>query len=183
MPIPEGVGTWGVILAIVLSYALGVFTNLTTPVVRYVVGKTARASVNWLATWSRSSLEKRITKLENKLAEPEKAPAIDEVQNQMFWAIRGVKMETINVGQGIILTIFLGVRCLTDPHSRAFAEFSFWVLFIMLFSTMSILAMRYHRDFRWKRSQGYRDALRKGIEELKELRNRWDQDTAANKSG
>ena len=71
MGLPKDLGTWAFILSLltlILMYPAGLLINLTTPLV-----------ANWLAKWSRSSLEKRISKLENKLAELEKNPAIDPV--------------------------------------------------------------------------------------------------------
>lgn len=165
---PKDLGTWAFILSLltlILMYPAGLLINLTTPLV-----------ANWLAKWSRSSLEKRISKLENKLAELEKNPAIDPVQNEMLWAIKSVKIVAINVGTGIFLVIYCGVRSVVNPDTPSFKEFSGLVLFMVFVNVVQVLVMRYQRDFRWVRSPSYRKGLKTTIEGLKKIRDDWNSE-------
>jgi hypothetical protein len=88
MGFPKDLGLVGFIIAMIFTYFLGVFTNLTTPVIGSLIGRGVRALADWFSTWSKASLERRIGKLESKLGELEKEPTIDPVQNEMLWAIK-----------------------------------------------------------------------------------------------
>jgi len=176
MGFPIGAGWWAIFGALVVGYLLGQFTNLTTPLVRYLLMLCARVSVRWFATRTRASLEKRIRKLENKLAEAERYPPLDPVQNHILWEIKSVKLHVIALSVGVIYMIYLGVRVVANPDTHSFKEFSGVVSLIVVLGVIETLRMRYERDFRWIRQAAYRENLRKAVKDLKELREKWDAD-------
>lgn len=176
MGFPKDLGLVGLIVALVFTYFLGVFTNLTTPLVGSLIGKGTRALADWFSTWSKASLERRIGKLESKLGELEKEPPIDPVQNETLWAIKSVKIHTNAVGTGVVLAIYFGIMTVANTKTTLFGQFTGFVVFILVFSLVQSLTMRYERDFRWLRAPSYREKLRKSIKELKELRQKWDTD-------
>lgn len=143
MHLPKDVGTWGFIvslIALALMYPVGLLINLTTPAVR-----------NWISKWSRNSLAKRITLLENELTQVEKIPPIDEVQDEMLWGIKRLRLEVMNSTNVILLVITLGVSLFIDidKHADAFHVFEAFVAGGLLVNLLSALRARRERDFRY----------------------------------
>jgi hypothetical protein len=155
-------GWWGVVLsivALVLMIPASMVANLLTPLF-----------VNWLVSWSRSSLESRIAKLEKQLAELEQHPAIDEVQDQILWGITNLKMRMMEVTSTVAIIGYFGARTIANPDADAFKLFSVWVFIILNLTTFLTLRLRYQKDFRFKRSPKVREGLLKSINELKAIR-------------
>src|ERR1700694_4271498 len=156
---PHDLGTWGFILsiaAIVLMYPVGVLINLTTPTI-----------ANWFSTWTKTSLQNRINKLEKELAELEKNPPFDEFQDRALWGITALKIALTGGINAVVIAIFLGIRSIANAQSPAFREFYFMCLFILGINIMSMLVARNRRDFRYTRSPRVREGLKKSILELK----------------
>ena len=161
-------GTWSFILsilAIVLMYPVGVLINLTTPLVQ-----------NWLAKQTYVSLEGRIRKLESALAELEKNPPIDEVQNQILWGITNLKMRILAATSSVTAVIYLAVRVFAPPGSPSVTEFSVFTFIVITSDTVGMLALRYHHGFRYSRSPKVRENLRAAIRDLKNIRDSWAGD-------
>lgn len=155
-------GWWGVVLsivALVLMIPASMVANLLTPLF-----------VNWLVSWSRSSLESRIAKLEKQLTELEQHPAIDEVQDQILWGITNLKMRILDVTSTVAVIGYFGARTIANPDTDAFKLFSLWVFIILNLNTFLTLRLRYQKDFRFKRSPKVREGLLKSINELKAIR-------------
>src|SRR5262245_35716989 len=88
---------WGILLALVglaLMYPVGVLINLTTPLIR-----------NKISTWSQASLRKRIALLEKELAALDQNPAMDDVEHQILWEIKTVKMSVLNGVNSVVLIL------------------------------------------------------------------------------
>ena len=165
---PKDLGTWAFVLsiiAILLMYPVGVLINLTTPRI-----------ANSIAARGKSSLKKRISKLEEKLATLEKNPPIDEVQDEVLWGIKSVKMRIVRAETTIIMAIYVGVVVFVQPPNAAFFnELSYIFLLVLSLNMITILAIRYHRDFRYLRSPKNRENLRRTIRELKTILENWGQ--------
>jgi len=163
---PKDLGTWAFVLsiiAILLMYPVGVLINLTTPRI-----------ANSIAARGKSSLKKRISKLEEKLAALEKNPPIDEVQDEVLWGIKSVKMRIVGVENTIIVVVYVAVVVFVRPsNASSFKELSYLFLFMLALNMITILAMRYHRDFRYLRSPKNRENLRRTIRELKTILENW----------
>jgi len=166
MHLPHNLGTWGFILsvlALILMYPIGLLINLSTPAVR-----------NWISTWSKSSLEKRIAKLEVDLAEFEKYPPITEVEHQLLWGITSIRIAITSAVTGLTIVLYSGVSVLANPGSAAFHEFTLFCLVVIVVNMVTMIIARYRRDFRSQRDPRRREPLRKAITDLKELRDHWD---------
>lgn len=159
--LPHDLGAWGFYLslaAILLMYPVGLLINLTTPVVQ-----------NWLARRTKSSLKNKISELERRLSELEKLPAIDEVQDNVLWGIKSVRIGILAATNTIIIVIYLAAAVLSNRGSAPFASLSGFVLLALTVNSLLMLGMRYRRDFRYVRSPRYRKNLMKTIEELKKI--------------
>ena len=153
---------WAIVLAIaalVLMIPASVVSNILTPLL-----------LNWLATWSSASLEKRIAKLENHLAELEKNPAIDEVQEHILWGITSLRMMGLSLASGLVLVFRLGMDLVADQTSYAYKRLNVLTFAIVVVNGIAIFMLRYAHDFRYKRSPTLRKQLRKAIDDLKTLR-------------
>jgi hypothetical protein len=156
---------WGIflgILAILLMYPVGVLINLTTPLVR-----------NWIATWSKTSLDKRIAKLESELSELEKNPPITEAEDHILWGLKANQMRTIAFGTVILGVLYFAVEVLADVNSAKYKLFRSFVVGVLVFGFLMQLQLRYEHDFRYLRSPRNREALRKSIAELKKIQENW----------
>jgi hypothetical protein len=156
---------WGVVLsiiALVLMLPVNLLANVLTPLLK-----------NWFSTWSRTSLENRIGKLEKQLAELEKYAPIDEVQNQILWGIRVIRIGVIQMGSLVGIMIYFATKAVSNQDSPAFKEFTFFIFFILIANIVLTLVVRYKKDFRYKRSPQVRKSLRKSLDELKTIRANW----------
>ena len=153
---------WGLVLAIaalVLMIPANIASSVLTPIL-----------LNWLASWSSASLEKRIKKLENRLAELEKEPAIDEVQENILWSIATLRMSLLSVSTGLVLVFYFGIETLADQKSTLFKQFEIFIFLVVITNLIGMFKQRYANDFRYKRSLTRRKRLRIDIDELKNLR-------------
>jgi len=155
-------GFWIGLVALVLAFPLSLLANMITPVVQ-----------NWIAKRGLASLVKRIATLEAQLAEFEKDPAIDEVDDHILWGLKRAEMTAIGVGSTVMLVLLFAVEMLTDANSERFKVFATIVLIGLLMDLALILRLRYERDFRYFRSPRSRKAMRTAIEELKKIRDSW----------
>jgi hypothetical protein len=87
-------------------YPVGVLINMSTPLLQ-----------NWFATWTRASLDQRISKLEAQLAKPERIPEIDAAQNQILWEIKSVKLDAMGNMGVVLITILLAVSVITGGQT------------------------------------------------------------------
>jgi hypothetical protein len=162
---PTDLGTWGFILSIValaLMYPVGVLINMTTPLI-----------ANWIAARTKKSLEKRIVKLEGELAEFEKTEPITEVESEILWGIRSLKIFLVSVTSMIALIFYWGIRSISDVKSAGLGNFSVVVVSILIANLIWQTLLRYEHDFRYFRSPKNRENLRKSIQELKKIRDSW----------
>ena len=156
---------WGIILAvlaIVLMYPVGLLINLTTPMV-----------ADWIATRSKAALIRRIAKLEARLAELEKDPALTDFENYLLWGQQRIQIVVIGAVSGLTIVVYAGVRALSDVTSGQFQVFSKIVFFILILDAALQLRFRYERGFRSARSPDNRRILRTAIEDLKKIRDTW----------
>jgi hypothetical protein len=165
--LPGSLGTWGFVISIVtlvLAYPVGVIVNATTPLV-----------IDWISRWSKSSLEKRIGKLEAKLADWEQHPALDDVHDELLWGIKSIKINILSALNSIGLLAFFEVRAVANTESPRFIEFEAFIFFYTSVNLAGAILLRRGRDLRFKRSRKVRENLRKDINELKTLRDNWDR--------
>ena len=158
-------GTWGFYLSIVallLMYPVGVLINMTTPLIQ-----------NWIATSTKASLDRRILKLETMLAKLEKSPPIDDVQNELLWGIRSIKIALLAATGTIVTVVYAAVHSLMSPDSQQFKEFATLAVLILVANFMQMLFLRYRRDLRHMRSPRVRENLSKAIAGLKEIQSNW----------
>jgi hypothetical protein len=163
--LPRDLGTWGFILSlatIVLMYPVGLLINMTTPIVQ-----------NWVATRTKQSLVKRIERLENELAELEKIPPIDEVQDYVLWGLTAIRILIIEVTSTLTALLYLAVRVLSAGTGRTIDDFTYFAVFVMISSAVLQLRLRYSHDFRRARSPRRREGLRTEIDDLKKIRDSW----------
>jgi hypothetical protein len=163
--LPRDLSTWGFILslaAIVLMYPVGLVINMTTPIVQ-----------NWVATRTKQSLVKRIDRLENELAELEKIPPIDEVQDHILWGLKAIRILLIGVTGTLTAMLYLAVRVLSAGTGRTIDDFTYFAVFVMISGAILQLRLRYSHDFRRARSPGRREGLRTAIDDLKKIRDSW----------
>jgi hypothetical protein len=163
--LPKDLGTWGFILsvvAILLMYPVGLLINITTPIVQ-----------NWIAGRTKQSLTKRIERLEKELAELEKNPPIDEVQDHILWEIKALRMLIYLAIGTLTAIVYLAVRVLSAATGTAFYEFAVFAIIVMFTSEVVQLRLRYSHDFRSARSPRRRKGLRKAIDELKQIQASW----------
>jgi hypothetical protein len=156
---------WGLVLAVValvLMLPANLLANFLTPLIQ-----------NWIATWGKTSLENRITKLEGELAELEKHPVIDEVQDQLLWGITSLKIAILSAAGGVIVVILLGVETLANKQTTEFKLFNAVTALILTANLLNSLILRYSKGFRHKRSPKVRAGLREAIDELKEIHSNW----------
>jgi hypothetical protein len=161
---PHDLGTWGFVLSIVtliLMYPVGLLINLTSP-----------AIANWLSTWSKNALQKRIDKLEMELAQLEKTPGFDEFQDRALWGVTSIKINVLGCSNTVVIAVFLGIRSIANVQSPVFKEFYYMCYLILAMNIITMLVARYQRAFRYTGSPRVREALRKSILELKRIQAR-----------
>jgi O-antigen/teichoic acid export membrane protein len=153
---------WALVLAIaalILMIPASMVSNVLTPLL-----------LNWIASWSSAALEKRIAKLENELAELEKNPAIDEVQEQILWGITTVRGMVLSLSTGVVLIFYVGIGMLANQTTRDYKRLTITIWAMLIVSIVGLLKLRYTHDFRYKHSPTVRKQFRKAIEDLKKLR-------------
>jgi hypothetical protein len=158
-------GWWGVVLAIiglVVMIPASMVANFLTP-----------TFVNWLLSRSKKSLDKRIIKLEQRLAELEKYPTISEAEDHILWGITTLKISISNLTATVFAVAYLGALVLVRSHTAEIAAFSPILLLLVASNTLIVLRLRYQRGFRYKRSPNVREGLRKSISELKDIQANW----------
>jgi len=162
---------WGVALALValvLMLPASLLANFLTPLLLPLL-------LNWAATWNRTSLEKRIAKLENQWAKFEKYTPIDEVQERLLWGISALKMAILSAAGGVIIVMYFGVAATANTGTPAFKGFEGVAGGILFYNLAQTLIIRYSKDFRYWHSPTNRSVLRKEIDALKAIRAKWDQ--------
>jgi hypothetical protein len=160
--LPHDLGTWGFILSIIAllaMYPVGLLINMTTPAIQ-----------NWLAKFTRASLEKRIAELERRLEKLEEIPELSDVDNHILWEVKSTRLTVISHTNIVLLFMLLAVGVVAKTDSPEFIGFSRIVLLVVLLSGTLLMLLRYQHDFRYERSPDVRKSLRKAIAELKEFR-------------
>jgi hypothetical protein len=160
----ETLGIILAIVAIVLMYPVGVLINMTTPAIHL-----------WIATRTRTSLVKRIERLEAELKALEEFPAIDEVQDETLWDIRRLHMLVIAATSLIVLVIVDATTVLMPPHSTTATRLNIGVGVFVVGNAVLIWRLRNKHDFRYKRSPKTRTGYRKAINELKAIADSWPE--------
>lgn len=158
-------GTWGFYIglaAFILAYPINVIANVTTPLL-----------IDAFARLTKSSLQKRIAKLEAKLSEWEKNPATDEVQDHILWGFSSVKIVVFHAANSIGFLVFMAVRAVANTQSTAFAEFTGFIVLYVAGNAWQIFRLRREKSFRYTRSPVVRESLRNEINELKKLHDNW----------
>lgn len=156
--IPHDAGGWGLfisILALILAFPLSLLANLLTPRIR-----------NWWAERSIASLTYRIGDLEKELAGLQE-PVISDGEDRILRAVTFIgAMLTQFVGFLILFALLFARELIhlemAESHlkdlSTLVVVFTFGVQAIIVFPSLGFLR---------KRSQVYRDRLKKEIEGLK----------------
>lgn len=153
---------WLLIIALVLAFPVSMLANMFTPLF-----------LNWFAKRTWASLNKRIAKLEAKLAKFEKHPAITEVEDHILWGLRSLHIRIMGVAGTLLLGLVFAVGTLSDFKSQRFYTFEGIVLLVCGFGLVSQLFTRYAHDFRYYGSPRNRKGLRTAIEDLKKIRDNW----------
>jgi hypothetical protein len=130
---------WISILALGSSFPLNVLANLFTP--RFQ---------NWLAGWSRASLQKRIAKLEIQLTEIEAREPITAIESYTLRRMELLEEALLSSAHLILTAIYFAVIATTTEFPNLWGYwFIGWIVFALLFnSARTIFKVRPSTEFR-----------------------------------
>jgi hypothetical protein len=149
------------IAALVLMIPASILANFLTP-----------TFVNWLLSRSKKSLDKRIARLEQRLADLEQFPTISEAEDHILWGITALKISIAHLATTVFVVAY-GALVLVKSNPTPLDALSPILLLTVASDALMILRLRYRRDFRYKRSPKVREGLRKSISELKAIQDNW----------